>query len=203
MRIVGIVIAALVLIPVGGIATLFVLPRPADTTEASVLEGDGSTVDYCDFQELSGSTVTADDIPVAYTPGCSWEVFPMPVLDRCTEPLGPGVEDLRGLWQATSGLFRHVEPIEQCGDRVVVTSAGIIHDMRADGTLRNGANDVNPSCMRIFAAAEWVDGALVMRPLGGPFAHVTRHREGDELVWDYPVAGVTRMKRICRLPDPA
>ena len=32
--------------------------------------------------------------------------------------------------------------IEQCGDCVVVTGGGIIHDMRADGTVERGVHDV-------------------------------------------------------------
>ena len=38
--------------------------------------------------------------------------------------------------------WAHVERIEQCGDRTVVTAAGIIHDFHTDGTLRNGSRDV-------------------------------------------------------------
>lgn len=190
----------LVAAPVAVAALLFGLPRPEDTTQARVFAGDARAVDHCDLPALSGDGATADDIPVAYTPGCGWTEFPMPVLAECTEPLGPGVADLRGLWRAHSGLEGHVERIEQCGDRVVVTSSGIIHDMRADGTLANGANDVSPRCMRIFAAAEWVGGALELRPFGGPFARVRRWLEGDELVWDYPGVGVTRMRRICTVP---
>ena len=48
--------------------------------------------------------------------------WPEPILAACTEPLPEGVPDLRGLW-ADAG---HVERIEQCGERVVVTSSGII-----------------------------------------------------------------------------
>jgi alpha-beta hydrolase superfamily lysophospholipase len=83
--------------------------------------------------------------------------------------------------------------------RIVVTSSGIIHDIRADGTLAHGANDVNPSCMRIFAAGQWVRGVFELHPFGGP-ALVRRRRDGDELVWDYPGIGTTRMRRICRVP---
>ena len=39
-------------------------------------------------------------------------------------------------------LNRHVERIEQCGDRVVVTAGRVIHDMRADGVLEHGVDDV-------------------------------------------------------------
>ena len=187
-------IGALVLVR----GVLQIIPRPVDTTEPRVLSGDGATIDYCVQPELDGRGLRADDIAVAHTPECGYETFPMPVLADCREPLAPGVEDLRGLWQAYSGATGHIERIEQCGDRVVVTSSGTIHDIRADGTLANGANDVNASCMRIFAAGNWVDGVFELHPFGGP-ALVRRRIENGELVWDYPGIGTTRMRRICQM----
>jgi len=195
-----ILLSLVLLLPVSAIAVLKNLPRPADTTEARVFSGDGAQIDYCDLRELDGSGRRADEIPVAYTPGCGWDTFPMPVLADCGEPLASGASDLRGLWLAYSGAEGHVERIEQCGDRVVVTSAGVIHDIRTDGTLAGGANDVGPGCLRIRAAGEWVEGRFHLRPFGGPFALVKRRLEGDELVWDYPALGTVRMRRICQVP---
>jgi hypothetical protein len=184
------------------IAVLLWAPRPEDTTDPSIFAGDGASIDYCDMPALSGDGSKADDIPKAFTPGCGWKIFPKPILAGCTEPLSPGAPDLRGLWIGYAGAIGHVERIEQCGDRVVVTSSGIIHDMRADGTLAKGANDINPNgCFRIWAAATYADGALVLRPLGQSLITVARHIEDGELVWRYPSQGITRMKRICRLPD--
>src|SRR5207244_3819403 len=95
------------------------------------------------------------DIPVAHTPAGGYgEEMPPPILGECDEPLAPGVPDLRGTWRVValewkSGtepepnpITSHVERIEQCGDRVCITSAGVIHDMRADGTAEHGVNDV-------------------------------------------------------------
>jgi hypothetical protein len=148
----------------------------------------------------SAPLVTADDIPVAHTPGCGWVEFPPPILETCNEPLVPEAPDLRGLWEAYSGMVGHIERIEQCGNRVVITAAGVIHDMRADGTLENGVNDVLEStCQPIEVAAEFVDGQLQLRPFGGPVA-VTRQLDGDELVLVY-VGSTSRLKRICNLPE--
>jgi hypothetical protein len=46
---------------------------------------------------------------------------------------------MRGLWMAYEGQDGHIERIESCGDRIVITSAGIIHDFHADGSLKNGS----------------------------------------------------------------
>src|SRR5450631_3022236 len=97
----------------------------------------------------------ADEIAVAHTPAGGYgDDMPPVVLAGCTEPLVAGAPDMRGMWRVVSVEWKsgagpepdpiasHVERIEQCGDRVIVTSSGVIHDMRADGTAEHGVNDV-------------------------------------------------------------
>jgi len=186
------------------VVVLFVWPRPPDTTDTRIFEGDAGTVDHCELPALDGAGRLADDIPKAFTPGCGYERFPMPVLAECREPLAPGVVDIRGLWLAEEGpLPGHVERIEQCGDRTVVTAGGVIHDFRTDGTLARGSRDVEPpSCVNTWVSIEWVDDVLRFHPFGLPYTIVTRRLEGEELLWTYPrFEGEIRMKRICRVPD--
>lgn len=204
MKRVVVAVLAVVFVGVGALAYLLLLaPRPVDTTEPRVFSGDATTVDYCDLPELDGSGYGADDIPKSYTPECSYEDFPMPILANCTEPLSDDAVDMRGLWQAYTGKPGHVERIEQCGNRTVVTSTGVIHDFRTDGTLKNGARDISgPECLNIFVAIGYEDGVMKFRPFGLPKTIVTRRMEGDELVWTYPmIDGDVRMKRICKLPQ--
>lgn len=197
------------LIPVGlffGAVVFVVLaavPRPRDTTEPAVFAGDGAELDYCEPPELDGSGRGAEEIPKAFTPGCGWQTWPMPVLADCTEPLADGVVDMRGLWRGRNGDVDHVERIEQCGNRTVITSAGIIHDFVTDGTLRNGARDVmgGGRCWNIFAAVEWRDGVMAFRPFGVPRTMVSRRLQGERLVWVYPGIGELGMERICRVPE--
>jgi hypothetical protein len=91
-----------------------------------------------------------------------------------------------------------VQRIEQCGDRVVVTGGGVVHDMRCDGTHVNGVNDVAEfdKQTRITVVATYEDGVHVLRPAGLPF-EITRHRDGDGLVWVY-VGFTARLSRIDR-----
>ena len=174
-------------------------PRPPDTTDVRLLTGGGGDVDHCQLPVLDGSGLTADEIPIAYTPGCAgWTEWPLPVLAECTEPLPAGAPDLRGLW--LDGNTGHLERVEQCGDRVVVTAAGLLHDMRADGALRHGANDVNTRCMRIRNRTRYRDGVLRMDGFGMPWFRVERWMEGDELRFIHPQAGEHRMGRICHVP---
>jgi hypothetical protein len=148
--------------------------------------------------------MNVDAIPVAHTPTGGWHgEMPPPVLAGCDEPIAPGLPDMRGLWKAfavevdgrASDDLRHIERIEQAGDRVVITAGGVIHDMRADGTLEHGVNDVSAAGYNpITVAATFEDGALVLRP-NNAFIAVTRHLEGDVLVWNVlPLKRITRMR---------
>ena len=204
----GQVLSVLVAIPVVLVLTLFFYPRPHDETPAWVFEGDASTIDYCARPILDGSGISAAEIPQGHTPNCGYDKFPQPILKGCTEPLMEGADDLRGLWRQTKGgRIGHIERIEQCGNRVVVTAGGLIHDMTGDGKLSGSSNDVGlfrlgplRLCVRTSATTEWHEKQLHFYAFGGPHV-VSRYLEGDELIWIYPGFGTTRMERICKLPS--
>ena len=154
----------------------------------------------------------AADLPVGHTPpGGYGTTMPPPVLDGCTEPLVAGAPDLRGMWkvvsvevagqpaQADHPAQQHVERVEQCGDRIVVTAGGVVHDMRADGTEEHGVHDVAEMDMvtEITVVASYEDGVHVLRPVGIPI-EVTRRRDGDQMIWTY----VNFTARLDRLGPP-
>ena len=178
----------------------FVIPRPLDTTDSSIFLEDGKTVNYCDLPDLDGSGKLADDIPKAYTPGCGFEKIPMPILSNCTEPLSKGVVDMRGLWQGISGRGGHLERIEQCGNRVVITVERVIHDFRVDGTLRNGARDVGVACNNFNSAIHFDKEVMIFR-LFNLFDTVTRRMEDEEMVFTFVDGSETRTRRICKYPE--
>jgi hypothetical protein len=141
---------------------------------------------------------SSDDVPVAHTPpGGYGDTLPGPVLAGCTEAVVEGAPDLRGTWEIVEVSVEgqvvedhpatgHVQRIEQCGDRLVVTAGGIIHDMRCDGTTEHGVHDVAEfdKATPITVAASYEDGVHVLRPEGLPI-EVRRWRDGDDMVWDY------------------
>ena len=156
---------------------------------------------------------TANDIPVAHTPpGGYGDDFPPPVLDGCTEPLVEGAPDLRGMWEVVDVIvdgerapethpgYRATQRIEQCGNRLVVTAGGIIHDMRCDGTVEQGVHDVAEfdHATPITVVATYEDGVHVLRPQGLPIdIEVTRRLDGDDMIWTY-LAFTARLRRVDR-----
>ena len=56
-------------------------------------------------------------------------------------PLAPNAADIRGLWRGISGKVGHVERVEQCGSRVVVTNGSLIHDSGPNSTGGYNSND--------------------------------------------------------------
>ena len=150
-------------------------------------------------QAPAKTVVLASDIPVARTPPGFWKTFPAPVLARCTEPLAPGAPDLRGVWTGDNEGKTHVERIQQCGDRVVIEGGGVTPDMRADGILAHGVDDIAAGSGRpIKVAAVFENNGLSLKPFGGP-TRVTRVLQGDVLVFNYN-GKVIQLRRIAALP---
>lgn len=152
------------------------------------------------------------EIPVAHTPeGGYGDTMPAPILAGCDEPLVAGAPDLRGTWRTVGAtavegtplpddhpIHAHVERVEQAGDRVIVTSSGVVHDMVVDGTFERGVNDVMAvdftTVIRVAACYE--DAVLVLRPEGMDGVEVRRWRDGDQMVWRYHTAFEVRMERV-------
>lgn len=189
---------------------VFFSPRPPLTIDPNTLAGDGSRLNYCDLPVLDGHGKQAADIAKGNTPGCAYSHFPLPILAECTEPLPEGADDIRGLWRGVSGNVGHVERVEQCGARVVVTAAGIIHDSGPNSTGGFNSNDTEGAvlfslgdtdyCPRTSAGMFWNDGILDFRVLGWGPVVVRRYMEDEQLVWEYADGSTTHMERLCQLP---
>ena len=194
-------LAIMTVLLIGLLFYAFLVPRPVDTTDPTVFLQDGRSLDYCELPQLDGSGKLANDIPKAYTPGCSYTTIPMPILADCTEPLAEGVVDMRGLWLGVSGRVGHLERIEQCGNRVVVTAYGIIHDFRVDGTLKNGARDVGMACNNFQSAIHFNNEDVMVFRLFNLFDTVFRKMRGEEMIFTFIDGIETSTKRICQYPD--
>jgi hypothetical protein len=205
-------VTAVVVLVLAAFWMLFFSSRPPLTTDPATLAGDGSVINYCELPVLNGSGKVAADIPKGNTPGCSYSHFPLPILANCTEPLAEGAADIRGLWIGVEGgNVGHVERVEQCGSRTVVTAAGIIHDYGPNSTLHPNTDDTQGSvlftiddkeyCPRTSASMIWNNGVLDFHVFGWGPVVVRRYLDGDQLVWEYADGSVTRMDRICQLPE--
>lgn len=202
---------ALVVLVSAAFWMMFLSPRPPLTIDPATLAGDGSSINYCELPVLDGSGKAAAEIPKGNTPGCSYAHFPLPILAACTEPLAEGAADIRGLWIGVEGNVGHVERVEQCGLRTVITSSGLIHDYGPNSTLDLNTNDTEGAvlfimgdreyCPRTSASKIWNDSVLNFHVFGwGPIV-VKRYPDGDQLIWEYADGSVTRMNRLCHLPE--
>jgi hypothetical protein len=191
---------------------VFFSSRPPITTDPATLAGDGSTLNYCELPQLNGSGKMSADIPKGNTPGCAYSHFPLPVLAECTEPLIEGAADIRGLWIGVEGGdVGHVERVEQCGSRTVVTSSGLIHDYGPNSTAGLNTDDTEGSvlfiigdkehCGRTSASMIWNNGVLDFHVFGWGPVVVKRYLEGEQLVWEYADGSKTYMDRLCSLPE--
>lgn len=190
---------------------LFFSERPPVLTDAETLAGDGSVINYCELPVLGGNGKLAREIPKGNTPGCAFDHFPLPILAACTEPLIETADDIRGLWQGVEGKVGHVERIEQCGSRTVITTSGIIHDYGPNSTAGLNTDDTEGSvlftigdreyCNRTSASMIWQDGTLNFHAFGWGPVVVNRYLDQGQLVWEYADGSVTRMDRICQLPE--
>ena len=150
--------------------------------------------------------------PKGNTPGCGYSHFPLPVLAECTEPLPEQAADIRGLWVGVEGGHAgHVERVEQCGNRTIVTSSGIIHDYGPNSTAGLNTDDTEGSvlftvgekefCMRTSASMIWNNRVLDFHAFGWGPVVVKRYLAGEQLVWEYADGSTTHMDRICELPE--
>lgn len=205
-------ITAIALLATGIFWQLYFSERPPLTTDPATLAGDGSAVDYCELPILDGRGKMAADIAKGNTPGCGYDHFPLPILADCTEPLSEGAADIRGLWLGVEGGHSgHVERVEQCGSRVVVTSSGIIHDAGPNSTLGETTNDTEGGvlftvgereyCPRTSASMIWNDDVLDFHVFGWGPVVVNRYLDGEQLIWEYADGSTTRMNRLCTLPE--
>ena len=122
----------------------------------------------------------------------------MPILSECTEPLAEGVVDMRGLWLGHSDGVEHLERIEQCGNRVVITTSGIIHDFRVDGTLKNGARDVGIVCNNFHSAIHFDEEGVMVFRLFNLFDTVFREMRNEEMIFTFINGNEIRTNRICQ-----
>lgn len=150
--------------------------------------------DAASYRGTFGSLSAAGDCQSAW---------PAPWLADCTEPLPPGVPDLRGLW-ADAG---HVERVEQCGDLVIIVGENYTHGGYATGDVADGVHDfvAEGTCSVPNQVALSYTGNTLQFRVGDVVA-VTRTLEVasdgvDELVWVFAGAERARMRRFCSLAD--
>jgi len=140
---------------------------------------------------------TATEIPRVHTPivpfGYGME-YPAPFYTNCTTPIAEGIPDLQGDWIEQTVTIDgtefpagngYTERIEQCGNRILVTSSGLLHEFfMADNTMFNGANDVNVMGQPVHATGRFEGNSLILMGVFPPQAGIMLPEVTRELIQD-------------------
>ena len=122
----------------------------------------------------------ATEIPRVNTPIVPFSYgddYPEPYYAECTTPITDGVPDLSGDWMEATVTINgeeivaqpnpHRERIEQCGNRILIASDGVLHEVfEADNTMFNGINDVSPTGVPVHLTGRFEDNMLLLTPIG-------------------------------------
>ena len=83
---------------------------------------------------------------------------------------------------------------------MVVTSAGLTHYFRIDGTLKNGARDIQTYCTNLASAIKVDDEGKIIFRLFNLFDTVSRHLDSGDMIFTFVDGKQTRMQRACSIP---
>lgn len=187
------------------IPIMAMLRQVAGGVDNDELAGYARPHDPADYEipDLDGSGPKVPEIPLDSTAAdASWNGWPPRTLDGCREPLVDDAADMRGVWECYEGRMKgHVERVEQAGNRVTITTGGLVHDMFCDGTLENGVDDTaGIGGRRIRVAATWENGVHKLRPFNKKVVAVTRRIDAEtgDLLWRYG----PYKNRLRRLTEP-
>ncbi len=114
---------------------------------------------------------------------------------NCNTPIATGLPDLQGDWSEETVVIggeefpaqtdAHSERIEQCGDRVLIISHGILHEFfLTDDSMYHGVNDINPQGQPIHASGRFENNTLILTPIFPPQLGITVPDVTRELVQD-------------------
>ena len=130
-----------------------------------------------DFSKrYSGSSTEIPRINTPVVPLGYGSAYPDYFYADCTTPIAAGLPDLQGDWTEQTVTIggteipaqsdAHTERIEQCGNRILVVSAGVLHEVFVDDdSMYNGVNDVNPMGQPIHATGRFEDNTLILTPI--------------------------------------
>ncbi len=126
-------------------------------------------------QRFSGSATEIPRVNTPIVPFSYGAEYPEPYYADCTTPIADGVPDMRGDWAETTVTINGMEiaaqlnprreRIEQCGNRILIVSNGVLHEVfDADSTMFNGVNDVSPTGQPLHLTGSFEDNIFVLTP---------------------------------------
>lgn len=141
---------------------------------------------------------SATEIPRVNTPIMPFGYgtdYPAPFYTDCNTPIAEGIPDLQGEWveqtvmidgtEFPANTAGYSERIEQCGNRILVASSGLLHEFfMTDNTMFNGANDVNIMGQPVHATGRFEGNSLILTGVLPPQAGIMLPDVTRELIQD-------------------
>lgn len=149
-----------------------------------------------DFSErFSGTSTEIPRINTPVLPLLYPENYPAPFYAECSTPIGADLPDLRGDWEEQTvtigGIIYpaqeniHHERIEQCGNRILIVSEGVLHEVFLDDdSMYNGVNDINPTGQQIHSSGRFENNTLILTPIFPPETGIMLPDVTRELIQD-------------------
>jgi len=127
-------------------------------------------------QRYSGSATEIPRVNTPIVPFSYGDEYPAPYYAGCTSPIADGVPDLTGDWVEATVTINGAEivpqpnprreRIEQCGNRILIVSDGVLHEVfAADNSMFNGVNDVSPTGAPVHLTARFGGDTLILTPV--------------------------------------
>lgn len=130
-----------------------------------------------DFNKrYSGTSTEIPRINTPLNPFGYGNTYPNYFYTDCTTTIASGLPDLQGDWTEQAVTIGgaefpaqadiHTERIEQCGNRILIISAGVLHEVFIDDdSMYNGVNDVNPQGQPTHASGRFENSTLILTPI--------------------------------------
>jgi hypothetical protein len=135
-----------------------------------------SRVSFDAEQRYAGSSTEIPRVNTPVVPFSYGAEYPEPYFADCTTPIESGIPDLSGEWveavvtingaQINPQPMLRRERIEQCGNRILIASGGVLHEVfEADNTMFNGVNDVDSTSLPAHFTGSFEDDVFTLSPI--------------------------------------
>lgn len=154
-----------------------------------------SKANFDNSKRFSGTSTEIPRVNTPVVPLGYGNDYPNHFYANCTTPIATDLPDLQGDWveqtvtidgiEYPANADVHTERIEQCGNRILIVSHGMLHEVFIDdNSMYNGVNDTNPQGQPIHASGRFEGNTLILTPIFPPQSGISSPDVTRELIQD-------------------